>query len=95
MTDISKQNILPFNAAKANMNYSFEIFPPVKYIIVEDAQINIRKFSCPICLKNIKIPSKPDNCNHLFCKKCLEKWSNLRKQCPLCRERFTYIIKQI
>ena len=77
------------------MNYPFEIFPPVKYIIVEDTQFNIRKYSCPICLKAIKIPSKPDNCKHLFSKICLEKWSNLRKQCPLCRVRFTNIIEQI
>ena len=92
MIDKSEPNIFPFYATDDNMNYSFEIFPPVKYIIVEDIQINIRKYCCPIYLKAIKIPSKPDNCMHLFCRKCLEKWSNLRKQCPLCRKKFTNII---
>lgn len=36
--------------------------------------------SCPICFENLsdKIKASPDNCEHIFCLPCLEKWSKVR-----------------
>lgn len=49
---------------------------------------------CPICLEECKNPIKVDNCNHLFCKQCIDKWYYMNnKTCPFCRREVTYSIK--
>lgn len=39
---------------------------------------------CAICLEDIKEPHKT-KCNHVFCKDCIVKWSNVNNTCPMCR----------
>ena len=44
-------------------------------------------FSCPICLKDNILENNiyTTNCNHIFCKSCIEKWFNKgKKTCPMC-----------
>ena len=48
---------------------------------------------CPICLNPCINPCKPGPCIHIFCSKCLGIWSNKKKVCPICRRKFTKIIK--
>lgn len=48
---------------------------------------------CPICLNSCIKPCKPETCIHMFCSKCLDIWSNTKKVCPICRRKFTNIIK--
>ena len=48
---------------------------------------------CPICLNSCINPCKPGNCIHIFCLKCLSFWSDKKKVCPICRRKFTKIIK--
>ena len=43
---------------------------------------------CTICLSN-EINSGElftNNCNHTFCRECLEQWLEYSNVCPLCRE---------
>ena len=48
---------------------------------------------CSICLIS-PIPLLnvcTTNCNHRFCKSCLETWQNrINRDCPICREDITY-----
>ena len=76
-----------------NTIHTLDIFPSIKYIIIDDVETNINKLSCPICLKNIKRISKPNKCSHWFCANCLMKWTKMKKQCPCCRTPFTNIIQ--
>ena len=39
---------------------------------------------CMICMENAVEVVLPD-CNHAFCKKCLEEWTAVSKTCPMCR----------
>lgn len=48
---------------------------------------------CPICYRKFASPCNPNQCNHLFCIKCLEKWSKSSRTCPLCRKEFDRIIR--
>tara|TARA_B000000475_G_C15860494_1_gene391936 strand:- start:214 stop:726 length:513 start_codon:yes stop_codon:yes gene_type:complete len=55
---------------------------------------------CVICYNNkITIKSRPNNCQHIFCYKCLKEWhktdSNLNNfaKCPVCRKSFNSIEK--
>ena len=45
---------------------------------------------CPICMDSMTPrTSRTINCNHIFHKKCLEKWKNQNKlTCPVCRRYF-------
>eukprot|EP01018_Ginkgo_biloba_P017743 Gb_19948 [translate_table: standard] len=47
-------------------------------------------FGCPICLVNFKECELAvlRLCMHKFCDKCIEKWSNLQRKCPLCKREF-------
>ena len=45
---------------------------------------------CSICLDNIILSNISDNiildCQHIFHKKCVNKWLKISKTCPLCRK---------
>ncbi len=47
---------------------------------------------CSICYENININYICiTSCDHIFCKKCLDKWFNKNKYtCPICRNNITY-----
>ena len=70
----------------------FQIFPPTNYSII-NATFNVLKTKCPICLIVPKALYRPNSCSHYFCKTCLKKWINIKKNCPICRRTFNEIIK--
>lgn len=39
---------------------------------------------CMICMDNAVEVVLPD-CNHAFCRKCLDEWTAVSKTCPMCR----------
>ena len=47
---------------------------------------------CPICLGANEVDTKLP-CNHLFCRSCIESWSNQNNECPLCRR--TFLLNQL
>ncbi|CAM9252880.1 unnamed protein product, partial [Heterosigma akashiwo] len=51
---------------------------------------------CTICVEPIKELGQPDGCKHdsEFCFKCLKQWSETTNCCPLCKARFTKIVKR-
>ena len=51
---------------------------------------------CSICLQTIlPIDLCRTNCNHEFCKGCLDQWFNSKKSsCPLCRRDIKYFNHQ-
>ena len=50
------------------------------------------EINCSICLNDISIENIcRTNCNHEFCKKCLDLWFDKNKfTCPMCRTRIQY-----
>ena len=42
---------------------------------------------CPVCLKNTTCNTRLQ-CGHLFCLKCIAKWSNKSNNCPMCRSPY-------
>lgn len=48
---------------------------------------------CPICLARVTLASRPENCLHIFCRPCLEKWNSQSNKCPYCRIKFNKILK--
>ena len=48
---------------------------------------------CPICFNKIKNDNKYiTECNHEYCKACLDKWFDKGKvSCPTCRKEIKYI----
>jgi len=50
------------------------------------------KHKCTICLDILKNKSHLDNCEHEFCKDCIDQWAMLSNECPLCKVEFKKII---
>ena len=48
--------------------------------------------NCSICLSPIELEDLcTTDCNHIFCKECLDKWFDTHKlSCPLCRSEIQY-----
>lgn len=47
--------------------------------------------TCSICLEDFDISdlstvAKTKTCGHLFCKRCLQNWLQVNRNCPLCRQ---------
>ena len=40
---------------------------------------------CPICLDVLEEPRRLSECDHHFCKNCIEEWQNTETTCPTCR----------
>ena len=51
---------------------------------------------CPICFNEIILKNKYiTDCNHEFCKDCLDKWFDKSKiTCPTCRKNIKYLTYQ-
>ena len=50
-------------------------------------------FECAICYDETEgeTPATIDGCQHKFCFQCIDKWSETKRECPLCRKPFTSI----
>ena len=64
--------------------------PPYKLIRPED-DIIVNKCSCPICLEPYESGKykRVLPCNHVFHKKCIDKWLKKKMECPVCRKKFS------
>jgi len=69
------------------------LFQQIKVTNKEKLFINQIVEKCPICFKKKIFPSRPNNCIHVFCRKCLKKWIKISNKCPICRAKFNIIIK--
>jgi hypothetical protein len=58
-------------------------------IDIVDYTVSIKNNSdkCIICLETLEISEvcKMKNCIHIFHKKCIKKWLNIKHNCPTCR----------
>ncbi|XP_069126617.1 serine-rich adhesin for platelets-like [Argopecten irradians] len=50
---------------------------------------------CAICLGRLQNKSFTDRCFHMFCFVCLQEWSKVKAECPLCKQKFTSIIHNV
>jgi len=95
-----------------NDNIDIELYSPTKKSTKEFLKYlckykkitkkNIKKYDndiCPICLEKYK-PNEYGRtlpkCNHLFHKKCIDKWFriNSNKFCPICYCSYNYILSK-
>ncbi len=55
-------------------------------------EIIINNNECSVCFNTITLEQLCiTNCNHNFCKECLDKWFNIGKSsCPMCRTPIDY-----
>nr|GEY92172.1 hypothetical protein [Tanacetum cinerariifolium] len=52
--------------------------------------------TCSICLNNnISNPSLIPSCLHAYCTDCILKWSEFKRECPLCKAKFTSLFVEI
>ena len=85
------------NMKKINKNFFSELgkFKKIK----KNDTIITQKLNCSICLQKY-IPGEYKrtlpNCEHVFHKKCIDKWLKKTdcKHCPLCRKSYTKIYRK-
>lgn len=54
-----------------------------EYILKDRIYTSIKDIiKCCICLNIIIEPMMCMRCNNNFCKKCIEQWTNIKKECP-------------
>lgn len=60
---------------------------------MEDSEVSSppKRLPCSICLEPMNNPSSLDNCEHEFCKECIDQWALLANTCPLCKHEFKKI----
>lgn len=92
---------------KEDSNIDIELYSPTKksnseflkyigkYFKITKKKNMLNK-TCSICLNNYKINEfyrKLPDCNHVFHKKCIDKWLKLdyKKKCPICYLSYDYI----
>ncbi|XP_067941926.1 E3 ubiquitin-protein ligase RNF8-like isoform X2 [Watersipora subatra] len=46
------------------------------------------QLQCSIC-SELMIQPKSFACSHAFCSHCIEQWLKIKKECPVCRDKFT------
>ncbi|XP_041358462.1 E3 ubiquitin-protein ligase Topors-like isoform X2 [Gigantopelta aegis] len=51
--------------------------------------------NCAICLSRLENKSFTDSCFHMFCFVCLQEWSKIKPECPLCKQPFKSIIHNV
>jgi hypothetical protein len=64
----------------------------IQNVSINSQKSNKDKNQCIICLDKINMPSKLIECEHIFCKECIEQWANKSSTCPLCKLVFKKII---
>ena len=47
------------------------------------SKLDFKEINCSICSEDVKIIRRT-NCNHEFCSKCLDRWLESKKTCPIC-----------
>ena len=70
-------------------NYLLNYFKDNKKIIINripGKRINNKHICCSICLNNNSNWKLP--CQHTYHLSCIEKWYDIKKNCPLCRQEF-------
>ncbi|KAH6580718.1 hypothetical protein BASA50_003434 [Batrachochytrium salamandrivorans] len=50
---------------------------------------------CPVCLDVPQDKALLDACLHAFCFECVLKWALISRQCPLCKQEFSFAIHSI
>ena len=85
------------NQNSYSFNFSIKkIFPstnksPRNKILITDTLYT----QCNICLYYYIIIYHTDKCHHYMCEKCLEVWSRIKKQCPVCKQIFNRVYPKI
>ena len=46
---------------------------------------------CAICMGSYENMSHPNECFHKYCFGCLEEWTKIKPECPLCLKKITSI----
>lgn len=75
--------------------YTYSLIMP-KVTLTKKTQkkgVIVKKEFCSICLSDIKPAQRAtiNSCDHVYCKKCINKWSKTENSCPQCRAQFTEI----
>ncbi len=50
---------------------------------------------CPICHEINNKELFTTSCNHVFHKKCIDKWFKLKSTCPCCRTNLLFLYMQV
>ena len=65
-----------------NINYFHRIRNHYKFQNLKSCRVDT---DCPICFERTQ-NNIITECDHIFCKDCIEKWMSKNDKCPLCRE---------
>ena len=77
----------------------FPFFQPKPvFDLLSEPKLNLLKQippqkQCPICYLFYDEMFKLNSCTHYFCCSCIKHWSKIKRKCPLCRRKFSYLLK--
>lgn len=73
-----------------HMDMEHSLFVDTKRTTRTHKSPNVNALTCSICTELFTEPCTLD-CNHSFCKRCIEMWNREKHTCPLCRAPITHI----
>ena len=77
-----------------NINNTYEYQNTTEYNY-EEKSLQFKKEQCSICLEVTEGEQVTTECEHVFCKKCIEKHLKNNNSCPNCRTIITKLYNNI
>ena len=91
------------NPINSKNNYNESRFPSIRTIFTSDNNIPKRNTicivdslfaKCNICLLFYTELYYTDKCKHYLCKECMKAWTQIKKECPVCKQKFFHFYKK-
>ncbi len=51
--------------------------------------------NCPICFTSPQLSKSRLPCGHVYCFECISEWSEVKWECPFCKQRFESFVTSI
>jgi hypothetical protein len=81
--------------AGGNVNIPLRNHATTYVELIDEIALNeIKDDMCVICLDSYSLSSNvymnpvKTSCNHIYCKKCIQKWFEINSTCPVCKHNF-------
>jgi hypothetical protein len=86
---IKQQNKEHLSQFESNIIFKKDIIHKIEKLKEINEAVDKR---CCICLEEMRARTKPEECNHTYCRQCISAWTSHSNVCPLCKIEIKYLL---